>query len=229
MESFKDLALRILEKSQNFQKLKDNLFTESYKDDQTADSLKTGSCDVFCPDRNSTGEDDVNLSDENDGYSVKDISVLTDIPEWTLRRKIRNGELKASVAQDSKNPGKARFVVLREDLKAFMDKNNNTIADRRDKEHNYEFRKFYDRFTEEFDDVIDYGKLEIKRDELDMKAEAVDNLKVQRDIIEKQMMIKRLEIEKKLYQNVNFDGKKLSKCKQGSFMEKIRDFMSHEL
>lgn len=33
MESFKDLALRILEKSQNFQKLKENLFSESYKEE----------------------------------------------------------------------------------------------------------------------------------------------------------------------------------------------------
>lgn len=39
---------------------------------------------------------------------------------------------------------------------------------------------------EDFNDVIEYGKLEIKRDEIDMKAGSNDSLKVQRDIIEKQ-------------------------------------------
>ena len=37
---------------------------------------------------------------------------------------------------------------------------------------------------EDFNDVIEYGKLEIKRDEIDMKADSNDSLKVQRDIIE---------------------------------------------
>lgn len=43
---------------------------------------------------------------------------------------------------------------------------------------------------EDFNDVIEYGKLEIKRDEIDMKADSNDSLKVQRDIIEKQWWLK---------------------------------------
>lgn len=82
---------------------------------------------------------------------------------------------------------------------------------------------------EDFNDVIEYGKLEIKRDEIDMKADSNDSLKVQRDIIEKQMMIKRLEIEKKFYQNYDFDCSDKSKQGSSGLLSKIRNFLNQEL
>ena len=62
-----------------------------------------------------------------------------------------------------------------------------------------------------------------------MKADSNDSLKVQRDIIEKQMMIKRLEIEKKFYQNYDFDCSDKSKQESSGLLSKIRNFLNQEL
>lgn len=224
MESFKELALSLLEKSENFKKIIESQSSASEKCESTDETLIKNNDEEDLQ----AAEKKEELSNEGNEYSVKDIASITNIPEWTLRRKIKNGELKAHTAEDSKNPGKARFVVLRDDLREFLDSHADKVTDSREKEENLRFKALFDTFIEEFDDVIEYGKLEIKRDEIDMKTQADDNLRIQREIIEKQMMIKRLEIEKKLYKNTALDEKVSNRSKPVSFMDKVKDYLNGE-
>lgn len=222
MESFKELAQRVLEKSLNVKaRLSADYDTSEKKADGNDNTLMQ---DVV----KSTGEGD-SITLEADEYSVKDISEFTNIPEWTLRRLIKSGKLKAQVANDSKNPGKARFVVGKENLKEFLNDNIDAIEDKSAKESGSKLKVIFDNLLEEISDVIEYGKLEIKRDEIDMKVESNDSLKIQRDIIEKQMMIKRLEIEKKSYQNYSFENKSVCKNESNTLLGKIKYFLNQEL
>lgn len=222
METFKDLAQRVLTKSN---KLRESLSSDrEYTDKENADKGEESLPDV----KKLSGDNSV-LSLDADEYSVKDISSFTNIPEWTLRRLIKSGKLKADVASDSKNPGKARFVVGKENLKEFLNDNYESINDKNVKENDSKLKVVFDNLLEEFADVIEYGKLEIKRDEIDMKVENSDSLIVQRDIIEKQMMLKRLEIEKKFYQNYSFENNGGCKNDENSILGKVRNFLNHEL
>lgn len=222
MESFKELAQRVLEKSL---KLKESLTADYDTSDKKADGNDNALLQEV---KKSSGESDT-ITLEADEYSVKDISEFTNIPEWTLRRLIKSGKLKAQVANDSKNPGKARFVVGKENLKEFFNDNIDAIEDKSAKESSSKLKAIFDNLLEEISDVIEYGKLEIKRDEIDMKVDSSDNLKIQRDIIEKQMMIKRLEIEKKFYQNYSFENKSVCKDESNTLLGKIKYFLNQEL
>lgn len=216
METFIELAKRVLDKSTN---LKEGLLSDNdLSNDNTLSVLN-----------DAQGERGINSLTRTDEYSVKDISEFTNIPEWTLRRMIKSGKLKATVAKDSKNPGKARFVIGKDNLKTFLNDNLYLISNKSEKEFDSKTKAVFANLIEEFDDVIEYGKLEIKRDEIDMKVDTNDSLKVQRDIIEKQMMIKRLEIEKKFYQNYDFESSDKSKQEDKSILGRIRYYLNQEL
>ena len=107
METFIELAKRLLEKSKRIK--------EGYASEQDLLSDNTQ-----CVQRSTQGNYSKYAIPGADEYSVKDISDFTNIPEWTLRRLIKSGKLKATVATDSKNPGKARFIVEKDNLKAFL-------------------------------------------------------------------------------------------------------------
>ncbi len=216
METFIELAKRVLEKSKDLK--------EAHDSEQKL--LSVNAQGVL---KDSHGEDSNNSILSADEYSVKDISDFTNIPEWTLRRLIKSGKLKATVATDSKNPGKARFVIGKDDLKAFLNDNIVLINSKNEKMSDSKIKAVFANLIEEFNDVIEYGKLEIKRDEIDMKVDSNDSLKIQRDIIEKQMMIKRLEIEKKFYQNYDFESYDKSKQEDNSILGKIRSYLNQEL
>lgn len=222
MESFNELAQSVLEKSL---KLKERLSAEYGVSDKKVE----GNDNTLLQDEmKSTVESDT-FTLEAAEYSVKVISEFTNIPEWTLRRLIKSGKLKAQVANDSKNPGKARFVVSKENLKEFLNNNIDAIEDKSAKESGSKLKVIFDNLDEEISDVIEYGKLEIKRDEIDMKVESSDSLKFQRGIIEKQMMIKRLEIEKKFYQNYSFENRSVCKDESNTLLGKIKNFLNQEL
>lgn len=222
MESFNELAQSVLEKSL---KLKERLSAEyGVSDKKVEDNDNT----LLQDEMKSTVKSDT-FKLEAAEYSVKVISEFTNIPEWTLRRLIKSGKLKAQVANDSKNPGKARFVVSKENLKEFLNNNIDAIEDKSAKESGSKLKVILDNLDEEISDVIEYGKLEIKRDEIDMKVESSDSLKIQRGIIEKQMMIKRLEIEKKFYQNYSFENRSVCKDESNTLLGKIKNFLNQEL
>ena len=222
MESFNELAQSVLEKSL---KLKERLSAEYGVSDKKVE----GNDNTLLQDEmKSTVESDT-FTLEAAEYSVKVISEFTNIPEWTLRRLIKSGKLKAQVANDSKNPGKARFVVSKENLKEILNNNIDAIEDKSAKESGSKLKVIFDNLDEEISDVIEYGKLEIKRDEIDMKVESSDSLKFQRGIIEKQMMIKRLEIEKKFYQNYSFENRSVCKDESNTLLGKIKNFLNQEL
>ena len=127
MESFNELAQSVLEKSL---KLKERLSAEYGVSDKKVE----GNDNTLLQDEmKSTVESDT-FTLEAAEYSVKVISEFTNIPEWTLRRLIKSGKLKAQVANDSKNPGKARFVVSKENLKEFLNNNIDAIEDKSAKE-----------------------------------------------------------------------------------------------
>lgn len=216
METFIELAKRLLEKSKRIK--------EGYASEQDLLSDNTQ-----CVQKSTQGNYSKYAIPGSDEYSVKDISDFSNIPEWTLRRLIKSGKLKATVATDSKNPGKARFIVKKDNLKAFLNDNFDLIINKNEKVSDSKIKAEFANLIEDFNDVIEYGKLEIKRDEIDMKADSNDSLKVQRDIIEKQMMIKRLEIEKKFYQNYDFDCSDKSKQESSGLLGKIRNFLNQEL
>lgn len=222
MESFNELAQSVLEKSL---KLKERLSAEyGVSDKKVEDNDNTLLQDEM---KSTVNSDTFTL--EAAEYSVKVISEFTNIPEWTLRRLIKSGKLKAQVANDSKNPGKARFVVSKENLKEYLNNNIDAIEDKSAKESGSKLKVILDNLDEEISDVIEYGKLEIKRDEIDMKVESSDSLKFQRGIIEKQMMIKRLEIEKKFYQNYSFENRSVCKDEANTLLGKIKNFLNQEL
>lgn len=222
MESFNELAQSVLEKSL---KLKERLSAEYGVSDKKVE----GNDNTLLQDEMKSTVESNTFTLEAAEYSVKVISEFTNIPEWTLRRLIKSGKLKAQVANDSKNPGKARFVVSKENLKEFLNNNIDVIEDKSAKESGSKLKVIFDNLDEEISDVIEYGKLEIKRDEIDMKVESSDSLKFQRGIIEKQMMIKRLEIEKKFYQNYSFENRSVCKDEANTLLGKIKNFLNQEL
>ena len=120
METFIELAKRLLEKSKRIK--------EGYASEQDLLSDNTQ-----CVQRSTQGNYSKYAIPGADEYSVKDISDFTNIPEWTLRRLIKSGKLKATVATDSKNPGKARFIVEKDNLKAFLNDNFDLITNKNEK------------------------------------------------------------------------------------------------
>ena len=60
-------------------------------------------------------------------YSVRNVSGLTGIVDWKLRRYISSGKLKAKSGNSYSNPGKAGYVIQKDDLIEFLEKNQNDL------------------------------------------------------------------------------------------------------
>ena len=67
------------------------------------------------------------MNDTKGVYSVRNVSSLTGIVDWKLRRYISSGKLKAKSGNSCSNPGKAGYVIQKDDLIEFLKENQNDL------------------------------------------------------------------------------------------------------
>lgn len=139
-------------------------------------------------------------SQEN--YTTKQISEVTEIPEWKLRKFIAFKELKADSNNSSaENPGRSGYTISKENLIDFFQKNYNKISLSRKAEEDAQqsllnIIKIIKKFIARFDSTISLGELELKLTKFDHNNEE------SKEILEKEIMLQKLKIEKMFFEEL---------------------------
>ena len=140
---------------------------------------------------------------QHENYTTKEISALTGIEEWKLRRYIASKKLKAESNKSSDgNPGRSGYSISKNDLVEFIEENereveqSQKITDSIKKDilaNNSEIINFIDTFLARIDPIIELGNLEVKLAKLEHTEES-------KEVIAKEILLQNLKSEKLFFE-----------------------------
>lgn len=139
-------------------------------------------------------------------YSIKEVSNITGIEDWRLRRFILNGKLKANSNNSaSKNPGKAGYSVEKSDLIQFLQEQAHLIGVSQTlrtklKQYAQEQVSSIDFFLEQIKSVYKLGELEVQLDEFNSE----NNQPVDDALLKKKILLQKLIIEKNFFESQKY-------------------------
>lgn len=213
MESFKEIAESLIEESEQFLNPSYNNGTSNSENDE--DRKDTSGRNIHS-NRGFVGAvmaalkkieplelDNVALiknsliSNKQDYYTTRDVSVLTGIEDWKIRRYISSGKLNTKNSNDNlKNPGKAGYLITKESLLNFIESHPDELSkSKKFENHRIQGLAKVESFISRFQITEEIGNYEIEKDKIRNKEETEESL-------EKKILLKKLQLQRIKFEEI---------------------------